>query len=187
MQPERELGRLRKPRPLDGPELLDYALKTLGGRALTSAELRTRLSRRAAEPADVGEVMAKLGEAGFLNDARFAESYAAARRDNQGFGKLRVLRDLRTRRVPSAIAGKAVEQAFEEADETGMIEAFLARKYRAKDLRVFLSEEKNLASAFRRLRTAGFAAAPSIRVLKRYAARADELEDPPEDDAGEER
>ena len=58
-----------------------------------------------------------------------------------------------------------------------MIEQFLERKYRGKDLGALLQEEKNLASAFRKLRLAGFSAGNSIRVLKRYAAEADRLEE----------
>jgi len=58
-----------------------------------------------------------------------------------------------------------------------VIEQFLARKYRGKNLAELLAEEKHLASAYRRLRTAGFGAGNSIRVLKRYAAQADLLEE----------
>ena len=58
-----------------------------------------------------------------------------------------------------------------------MIEQFLARKYRGKNLHVLLTEEKYLASAYRKLRTAGFGAGTSISVLKRYASEAERLED----------
>lgn len=176
----------RKSKPLDGPGLLDYALRTLTGRALSLAEMRARLHRHAATPSDVDDVLAKLKDAGFLDDARFAEYYAAARRDNQGFGQMRVLRDLRARKVPGSLAGEAVRDAFEAVDETVMVEQYLARKYRNKDLSVFLAEAKNLASAYRRLRLAGFSSSTSIRVLKRYAARADELADEPDEPSSEE-
>ncbi len=176
---------LRKKKLLDGPELLDYALRSLSARALSSSEIRMKLHRRAATPTDVDEVLTKLADAGYLNDERFAEAYAAARRDNQGFGQMRVLRDLRTRRVSGDIADAAVKTAFEETNETTMVEHYLARKYRAVDLPQFLTAEKNLASAYRRLRTAGFSSRSSIEVLKRYAARAGELEDsdPPEEES----
>ena len=114
---------------------------------------------------------------GYLNDTRFAESYARARREGEGFGKMRVVRDLRQRRVAPGVAEQAVKGAFADADETEMIEAYLARKYRGKNLPEFLQEDKNLNSAFRRLRYAGFATGPAIQVLKRYAARAEELQD----------
>jgi regulatory protein len=168
-----------QPKPLDAERLWDYALKVLGGRALSAGEMRERLRRRAAEKSDVDGVMARLREYGYLNDAQMAENYATARRDSRGFGAARVVRDLQQRRVAPALARKAVDQAFAGTDETAMIEAFLARKYRNRNLPEFLGEEKNLASVFRRLRYAGFRAGPSIAVLKRYAARAEEL---PEDD-----
>jgi regulatory protein len=67
--------------------------------------------------------------------------------------------------------------AFSGTDETALIEEYLRRKFRAANLGELLSEEKRLASTFRRLRTAGFSAGGSIRVLKRYAAEAERLED----------
>jgi regulatory protein len=98
-------------------------------------------------------------------------------------GKTRVLRDLMARHVAPAVAKEAVDAAFEGVDETAMIEAFLKRKYRGKDLGVRLREQKELASAFRKLRGAGFSTGNSIRVLKRYAAEADQLEELEEGDA----
>jgi regulatory protein len=179
--------RIRKPPSLlDASALWDFALKTLGGRALSASELRQKLRSRAASPADVEQVILKLKEYGYINDAQFAEMYATARRDTQGLGKSRVLNDLRRRRVEPAVAEKAVTTAYEGVDETSAIEQYLARKYRSKNLRNFLQEQKNLASAFRRLRYAGFSAGASIRVLKRYAAQAEELEGMDEGAAEEE-
>jgi regulatory protein len=161
---------------LDLEQLKNYAVRALGDRAHSAGELRQKLSRRAASPEDIDVVLAKLREIGYLNDQRFAENFASARLENQGFGKMRVLRELRQRRVAPKLAEQVTEKAFEETNETDLIEAFLKRKYRGKDLGSFLKEEKNLASAFRRLRYAGFSSGESIRVLKRYASRAEELE-----------
>ena len=175
---------MRQPKSklLDSSGLLNYALRVLSARPLSSAEMEARLKARAENPTDIEGVMVKLKDAGFLNDAKFAEYYAAARRDNQGFGKMRVLRDLRTRKVSGKLAGEVVQNAFEEVDETAMVEQYLARKYRSVELGAFLGEPKNLAAAYRRLRVAGFSSTVSIRVLKRYAARADELSDVDEGD-----
>ena len=145
-------------------------------RAQSSAELRTRLLKKG-QPADVDAVIAKLKENGYLDDTKFAAAYADWRRDNEGFGKTRVLRDLIGRKVPSSVAKAASDAAFQATDETEMIEAYLTRKYRGKDLPTLLKEEKGLAAAFRRLRSAGFSTSNSIRVLKRFSAKADELED----------
>ena len=167
----------RTPKPLDVDGLMNYAARALSARAYTISELKTRLKKRAARAEDIEAVLARLKDAGVVNDRRFAGSFAEWRRENQGLGKTRVLRDLMARRVAPAVAKEAVDAAFEGVDEIAMIEAFLKRKYRGKDLGALLREEKNLASAFRKLRGAGFSAGNSIRVLKRYAAEAERLEE----------
>src|SRR5580658_4913881 len=166
----------RPPQPLDREKLLNVALRALGGRAHSSGELREKLRRRAQSQEDVDAVLAKLKEAGYLNDQRFAEAYAAARLQDQGLGKMRVLRDLRQRRVALKLAEQVTEQTYQQTNEADLIEQFLRRKYRGKQLGTFFSEEKNLAAAFRRLRYAGFSAGQSIRVLKRYANQPEVLD-----------
>jgi regulatory protein len=89
---------------------------------------------------------------------------------------MRVLRDLRQRRVAPKLAEQVTEKTYEQTDEANLIEEFLRRKYRGKQLGTFLSEEKNLAGAFRRLRYAGFSAGQSIRVLKRFASQPEATE-----------
>jgi len=173
------------PKMLDYDALMDYALRALSGRAHSLGEIREKLRRRCLQPEDVDSVMLKLKDAGYLNDRKFAESFATARLENEGLGKMRVLRDLRQHRIAPKLAEQVVQKTFESSDEVQLIENFLARKYRGKQLGAFLSEEKNLASAFRRLRYAGFSAGNSIRVLKGYAAQPDvldSLEDDPSQD-----
>ena len=176
--------RKRAPKLLDANTLWDFALKLLGRRALSSSELRRKLASKAAEAADIDPVIARLKEYGYLDDNRFAESFASARKENQGFGRMRVLRDLRQRRVAPAVADRAVTQAYAGTDETRLIEEFMERKFRGKNLGAWLKEEKRLAQAFRRLRYAGFSAGASIQVLKRYSARAEDLQDDSGDSEG---
>ena len=167
----------RPPKLLDREGLMNYAARALTNRALSLNELRDRLKRRAARQEDAAEVLARLKEAGFLNDRKLADSFATWRRENQGLGKARVMHDLMARRIAPAVAKQAVETAYSGVDEMALIESFLARKYRGKNLGRLLGEQKHLASAFRRLRGAGFSAGNSIRVLKRYAAEAERLEE----------
>ena len=172
----------KPPELLDIERLLAYSARVLTTRAQTTSELRQKLTRRAAQRGDVDEVIRRLKENGYLNDQRFAESFANWRKENDGVGKIKVVRDLMARRVAPELAKKTAEAAYSNTDETALIEQFLARKFRGKDLGVLLREEKSLASAFRRLRTAGFSAGSSIRVLKRYAAEAERLEEIGEED-----
>ena len=177
----------KKSAPLDLDGLMNYAARALSARSQTISELRVKLKRRAAAASDVDEVLQRLKEIGYLNDQRFAESLASWKRDNQGIGKTRVMRDLLARRVAPALAKKAADSAYASADEPAMIEQFLARKYRGKNLPELLREEKHLASAYRKLRLAGFSSGNSIRILKRYAGaeRLESIDPDAEEASGE--
>lgn len=163
-------------KPLDIEGLMSYAARALSARAYSISELSTRLKKRAAQQSDVDEVLDRLKRNGVLDDRRLAGSFAEWRRESQGMGKHRVMRDLMNRRVAPALARQAVEAAYEGADEPAMIQAFLERKFRGKDLGALLQDQKHLASVFRKLRGAGFSTGNSIRVLKKFAADAEQLE-----------
>lgn len=169
----------RNVKRLNTEDLWEYALRILAVRPHSEAELRQKLARRAAAPQDVAGTLARLREYGLADDQKFSELFAATRLQNEGFGRFRVLRDLRGKRVPSTVAEQAVSQAFAGTDEAELANNFLQRKYRGKNLTEFLSEEKNLASAYRRLRTAGFTSGVALSVLKRHA-KGIEVEDMPE-------
>jgi len=166
---------------LDEKSLWEYALRTLSQRAHSAGEIRQKLVKRAQSVQDIDAVLAKLREYGMVDDRRFSAAFASARLQNDGFGRFRVLNDLRRKRIAPGIAETAVNTAFSGTDEPQLIEQFLKRKYRNIDLRQFLQEEKNLASAYRRLRTAGFGSGSAIAVLKRYSQRVEEFSEPAED------
>ncbi|MBV9304246.1 MAG: regulatory protein RecX [Acidobacteriaceae bacterium] len=163
-----------KPKKLSGEDLWDYALRLLGKRAYSAGELKQKLALRSESPRDLAEVMSKLRQYGFADDTKFSEAFASSRLQREGFGRFRVLRDLRSKRVAGTVAEAAVEKTFAGTDESGLIQRFLDRKYRGKNLSEFLKEEKNLAAVYRRLRTAGFSGTNSLSVLKRYTRRAEE-------------
>jgi regulatory protein len=85
---------------------------------------------------------------------------------------------LRAKQVAPAVAEEAVAKVFEGTDEATLIQQFLDRKYRSLDLKTFLQEEKNLASAYRRLRIAGFSSQGSLAALRRYNQQADDWSEP---------
>jgi regulatory protein len=161
---------------LEEAELKDYALRLLAARALTVAQLKEKLRRRAADPASVENVVRQLKEYGALDDRRFAESFSAARAASGQFGRSRVLAELARRKVAARVAEQAVKQAFAGLDEDEMARAWLERKYRNQDLAALLSEPSKLAAAYRRLRHAGFSSGAAIRALRRFSENADGLE-----------
>jgi regulatory protein len=164
------MGVRAKPKKLNAEGLWNYALRALGQRAHSIHELRQKLFRRAESAPDVDSTLAKLQEYGLADDRKFSDTLASARLDNQGFGSQRVLRELRAKRVPDSVATQAVAKTYASTSEPALITAFLERKYRNKNLREFLQDQKNLGSAYRRLRTAGFSSSASIAALKRYAS-----------------
>lgn len=175
---------LGKQSKLAAAQLREYALRLLSGRALSVAQLKEKLRRRAANLEDIDPIVASLKEYGALNDRRYAEHFAAIRAGAGTHGRRRVLSDLLQRKVAPKVAEKAVSEAYAEVDETEAIVGWLTRKFRNQDLGAKLQDPRKLAAVYRRLRHAGFASGPSIRVLKRYAAQADELESL-EDDAAQ--
>ena len=165
----------KTPRLLDREALWSYALRALGARAHTASELAEKLRRRAVRQEDAKDVLSRLKQAGYLDDRRYAQSYAASRLEGAGLGRMRVLRDLRAKRVAPPVAEQAVKDAYQEVDEVRLIESFLERKFRAVELSAHLAEPRRMAAAYRKLRLAGFSSANAIRVLKRFSERAEEL------------
>ena len=173
----------RKPRALDAEGLWNYALRALGARAHSTGEMREKLGRRAARAQDIDSVLARLKDSHFLDDHQFAEGYATARLSNERFGKTRVLQDLRHRRVAPSVAEKTVADVYRNVDESALIEEWIRRKYRATPREGLFQEDKDLASAYRRLLRAGFRTGEIVRVLKKFAKNPELLDnfEPPEE------
>jgi regulatory protein len=172
----------RRPRKLDSDGLWDYALRILAQRPYSAAELRQKLWMRADLRVNVENVLAKLREYGFADDAKFSETFASARLQNQGFGPRRVLRELRNKRVSNSVALKAIEKTFAGTEEIDLARRFLEKKYRGRNLPELFHEEKAIASAYRRLRTAGFSGQAALSLLRTYSRRVNEMEDLPEEE-----
>lgn len=172
-----------KRKALDAERLWAYALKSLGGRAQSTGDLRERLRLRAERLADVDYTLARLKDLGYLDDKRFAESFAEARLSNDKLGRTRVIQDLRRRHVAPSLAESTVQKTYQGVDEVALIEDWIRRKYRTMPREGLFSEEKDLAAAYRRLARAGFRSGEIIRVLRRFAKNPELLDafEPPEE------
>ena len=173
--------RPRKPRKLAAEELFEYAVKALGARSYSSADLSAKLRLRAAHLPDIDVTIRRLKDIGYLDDSRYADSFAASRVANDGFGRMRILMDLQTHRVPRELAEGAVEKALVGLNEDEQIQAYIERRMPT----LVLDDDRKLASAFRRLRRAGFSTSPVLATLKRIAARPDMVEEFPEEEPEE--
>jgi regulatory protein len=177
----------RKRASLDAAALWEYALRVLAGRAHSTGELREKLRGKAALAGDVDPTIARLKEYGYLNDRKFAESFATARLENEGLGQTRVLADLSRRRVAPSVAQQSVGKVYEDVSEAELAEEFVQRKFRMAPRESLFQDEKQMASAYRRLLRAGFRPATVIAVLKKFARNPDLLDgfEPPDETAEE--
>jgi regulatory protein len=183
---------MRQPREalkLADRELFEYAVKCLGMRAFSTEDLRARLRMKAAQPSDVDGVVERLKEIGYLDDRRFAETFASARVQNDGFGRQRLLNDLRARRISGNLAAEAVDHALDGKSEAELIDAYIERRMPSLASLASagrINDDRKFAAAFRRLRRAGFATGPVLAALRRIAAHPERLEEPPPEEEDEE-
>jgi regulatory protein len=168
-----------KAKKLATEELYEYAVKSLSARAQSTGDLKAKLRLRAADTGDPDRIVERLKDSGYLNDRRYAESFATMRVENEGFGKMRVLNDLRARRVAPDLAARAVDQALGEKSETEQIDAFIDRRMASIAKPGAIDDERKLAAAYRKLRRAGFSTGPVLAALRKLAAHPEVLEDPP--------
>src|SRR5947208_9400084 len=101
-----------RPRKLETEdELYQYAIGALGRRMRSVAELKRLLRRRVEAETEFGQtlvelVIRKLKDQGYLNDAKYAATYSALRRDNEKFGRRRVTTELKIKGIHSEVLDK---------------------------------------------------------------------------------
>ena len=166
----------RGPTLLAVEALYEYAVGALGRRSLTAVELRSRLQRRAAHEEDVEEVVGRLADVGYLDDANLAESYSRFRRQYEALGPKRVLRELERRGVDAGVAEGAVEQAYQDVDEAQLIRAHLRRKLGKNYRERPVTDPKHIARLYRGLIRAGFASDKIVEALQEIASDSEWLE-----------
>ena len=147
-------GRAKK-KISDETVLYECAVAALGRRMRSVAELKRLLRQRVPE-GSVGEaliqaVITRLKEQRYLNDAEYASAYSSYRRDNEKFGRLRVVSELKSRGVQGEVIEKAVSGAYAEVNEEELARDFLRRKRLQKP-----ANEKQAARVFRAMARAGF-------------------------------
>jgi regulatory protein len=116
-------------------------------------------------------VIRKLKDQGYLNDAKYAATYSAFRRDNEKFGRRRVTTDLKIKGIHSEVLEKAVDSTFAEVDEEKQAREYLRRKRLKKP-----ADKKQAARVFRQLMRAGFAAKTIFTILRKWDVEEDVLE-----------
>jgi regulatory protein len=111
----------------------DRAVKLISAKSRSVAELRERLLQdKRANKADVEAVVARLEEYGYLDDERFAFSYASLKVKQRPIGRRRLERELKFKKVDSAVAEEALELVYAETSEEELIDRALEKRIRLK-------------------------------------------------------
>jgi regulatory protein len=145
------------------------AINGLARRAYSVYEMRTYLERRADDKDVVKTVLDRLKHLNYLDDARYARQFVRLRAELRKQGAFRIARDLRARGVPDQHIEAALAERSVESNESALVREHLARRIRL--LRVPL-DERRVASLYRSLLRAGFAADTIRRELSALTKKA---------------
>lgn len=149
-------------------ELYEYGVGALARRMRTVAELKRLLRARVETDTEYGQtlielIIRRLKDNGYLNDSQYAAYFSNLRRDNQKFGRQRVVTDLKIKGVHGDVIDKAVGTAFE-----GVSEEKQAREYMRRKRLVKPKDQKQTARVFRQLARAGFGTRTIFTILKKW-------------------
>jgi len=151
-------------------ELYDYAVGALARRMRSVAELKRMLRNRVEADTEFGKtlvelIVVRLKDRGYLNDAKYAVAFSSYRRDNEKFGRMRVVNDLKAKGVHGDVIEKAVSFAYDDVKEENLARLYLRRKrlQKPKD-----KDQKQTARIFRQLMRAGFASKTIFTILKKW-------------------
>lgn len=125
-QPPLDLAKARE-------RVFQRAAKLLAAKQRSVEELRERLLEgRGATKANVEEVIARLREYGYLDDAKFAQSYASLRLRERPIGRRRLQRDLWLKKVDKQTIETALDEVFESIPEEDLIDRVIAKRIRLR-------------------------------------------------------
>src|SRR5271154_7108545 len=149
-------------------ELCEYAVGALARRSRSVAELKRLLRIRVEADTEIGKtlvdlIIVRLKDQGYLNDAKYATAFSSYRRDNEKFGRMRVVNELKVKGVHGDVIEKAVSSVYEEVKEESLARSYLRRKRLQKP-----KDQKATARIFRNLSRAGFGSKTIFTVLKKW-------------------
>lgn len=110
----------------------DRAVGMLAAHGRSAKELRRRLLLKGARPEHADAAVARLTEAGFLDDAEYARQLTRSRVAGRGDSRRRVAQVLGQKGVAREVADAAVAEVFadESVDEDALVEAAARKRVR---------------------------------------------------------
>ena len=124
---------------------MERGLRLLAYKPRTVAEMRARLNEKEwAEEQVVEQVITRLMELGYLNDEQYAASFAGSRLTARPLGRTRLRRDMQKKKLPPEVVENALDDAYTERDEEGLIDHAIDKRVRLKGKPSTREETKKL-------------------------------------------
>ena len=131
------------------------AAKLLAAKPRSVAELRERLLERSGVTENiVEEIIGRLKEYGYLDDERYALSYASLKVKQRPIGRRRMQQDLKNKKVTNQVAAEALDLVYAETPEEELIDQAIEKRIRLRGRPKTRLEAKSL---FDHLLRQGFA------------------------------
>lgn len=143
-------------------EALQRALRFLGYRPRSEAEVLNYLTRRGCSKGVAERTLENLRSLNYVNDQIFARDWARSRSDNRGYGPKRIEQELRTKGIGPALIRDAIAEAFSPEEEVEKARILLVRRFKDKKL----NDPKTLRQASAFLQRRGYRAAVIGDLLK---------------------
>jgi regulatory protein len=115
-------------------EALKQAIKFLGYRARSEAEVKTKLAQSGFPSKIIEPTLGKLRSLKLLDDEAFARSFAQARIEDRGYGPLRLERELRRKGIANSIISRLLDESFAQNGGRERARALLEKTFRGQDL-----------------------------------------------------
>ena len=125
----------------------ERAVKLLAAKPRSVAELRERLllgKGLKGNTTIVETVSARRREYGYLDDERFAFSYASSKVKQRPVGRRRLQRDLKLKQVENTVAEEALELVYAETPEDQLIDRAIQKRIRLRGRPKTRAEAKSL-------------------------------------------
>lgn len=100
---------MKMAKPWEEEEGLEKLRKYCGWQERCRSEAWSKLSLLGCPRADIGRLLEQLEYEGFLDEGRFARSYARGHFAQKGWGKVKIKEALRGKRLPEEVIDEALE------------------------------------------------------------------------------
>lgn len=154
--------------PGTGASAYDAALRLLGVRARSRAELRGRLQDKEFPPSEIDSVMERLDRAGLLDDADFAEQWVRSRHLHSGKGRTALRHELRQKGVVDRVIEQAIGQVDDDTERERAAELLRRKTSRlsAEDVSDRESRDKHTRRLVAMLARRGYAPSLAFELVK---------------------